>query len=216
MSTVQEQAKATDVVYDLKGSLLEACSCGVLCPCWIGEDPDRGTCEAIIAWHFDEGVVRGVDVSGLTLAGVVIIPGNILAGNWKVALFVDENATDEQERAILDAYTGKLGGALADLSQLIGEVVTVSRAPILHELRDGDGTLKIGDMVSSEMSPYRGPSGQITTLNESIFSTVPGSPAYVSKAIRTSVNLPEYGMTWSYEDANAIQSDYHMTHVESK
>jgi hypothetical protein len=216
MSTVQEQAKATDVVYDLKGSLLEACSCGVLCPCWIGEDPDRGTCEAVIAWHFDEGVVRGVDVSGLTLAGVVIIPGNILAGNWKVALFVDENATAEQEQAILDAYTGKLGGALADLSQLIGEVVTVSRAPISHELHDGDGTLKIGDMVSSEMSPYRGPSGQITTLNESIFSTVPGSPAYVSKAIRTSVNLPEYGMVWSYEDANAIQSDYHMTHVESK
>jgi hypothetical protein len=25
---------ATDVVYDLEGTLLEACSCGVLCPCW--------------------------------------------------------------------------------------------------------------------------------------------------------------------------------------
>ena len=33
---------ATQVVYELEGTLLEACSCGVLCPCWIGEDPDGG------------------------------------------------------------------------------------------------------------------------------------------------------------------------------
>ena len=213
MTTAQEEVAATDVAYDLQGTLLEACSCGVLCPCWIGEDPDRGTCDAVIAWHFDEGVIRGVDVSGLTLAGVGHIPGNILAGNWKLVVFVDERATAEQEQAMLDAYTGKLGGPLADLAQLIGEVAGVRREPIHHDLRGGAGTLRIGDVAFSEMSPYRGPSGEITTLNESIFSTVPGSPAYVSKASRTSVNLPEFGMVWSYEDSNAIQSDYRMTHT---
>jgi hypothetical protein len=42
-------ADATKVVYELEGTLLEACSCGVLCPCWIGEDPDGGACDAFNA-----------------------------------------------------------------------------------------------------------------------------------------------------------------------
>ena len=40
MTTTEPAAVATTVVYDLEGTLLEACSCGVLCPCWVGADPD--------------------------------------------------------------------------------------------------------------------------------------------------------------------------------
>src|SRR5215211_8162646 len=69
--------------YQLTGSLLEACSCEVLCPCWIGEDPDHGTCEAFNAYHFDSGTIGGVDVSGLSFVSVHRIPGNVLAGNWR-------------------------------------------------------------------------------------------------------------------------------------
>ena len=47
--------------YELHGTLLEACSCGVLCPCWIGEDPDQGTCDAFNAYHFDRGTIGDVD-----------------------------------------------------------------------------------------------------------------------------------------------------------
>jgi hypothetical protein len=28
--------------YQLEGRLLEVCTCGVLCPCWVGADPDGG------------------------------------------------------------------------------------------------------------------------------------------------------------------------------
>jgi hypothetical protein len=37
---------------------------------------------------------------------------------------------------------------------------------------------------------------------------VPGSPAYVAKAETLRVDLPQYGMQWSYENTNAIQSDW--------
>ena len=43
------------MAYHLEGRLLEVCNCRVLCPCWIGEDPDFGTCDTIVAWHFDKG-----------------------------------------------------------------------------------------------------------------------------------------------------------------
>ena len=77
--------------YQLEGSLLEVCSCDVLCPCWIGEDPDQGTCDAVVAYHFDKGTIDGVDVSGLTLVGVANIPGNVLEGNWRQLVYVDDD-----------------------------------------------------------------------------------------------------------------------------
>jgi hypothetical protein len=213
MAMTEEKEATTGVVYDLQGSLLEACSCGVLCPCWIGEDPDGGACDAFVAYHFDAGNVKGVDIGGLALVNVVRIPGNVLTpGSWKIAMFIDERATDDQFNALVDAYSGKLGGPLADLAGLVGEVLDVRRAPITHEVRDGTGTLAIGDFVSAQMTPYLAADGSTTTLRDTVFSTVPGSPAYVSKASKHTVNLPQYGMVWSFEGRNAIQSDYRITY----
>jgi hypothetical protein len=212
MAMTKEETRPVGTVYDLEGTLLEACSCSTPCPCWIGEDPDGGECQAILGYHFDRGVINGVDVSGLEFMSVVFIPGNVLAGNWRIVCYVDDRANDEQFRAIGDAYFGRLGGPLADLAQLVGEVLDVRRAPITHEVRGGVGTLRIGDVVDADMAPYLGPDGSATTLQNTIFSTVPGSPAYVSKASRNDVNLPEFGMVWSFEGRNAIQSDYHIAY----
>jgi hypothetical protein len=44
MATTEESLRGGQAAYQLEGTLLEACSCGVLCPCWIGEDPDDGEC----------------------------------------------------------------------------------------------------------------------------------------------------------------------------
>ncbi len=203
------QTEAAPAVYQFNGTLLEACNCDVLCPCWIGEDPDNGTCQSVIAYHLDSGAIRGVDVGGLTLASVVFIPGNVLAGNWKQLVFVDEAASDEQAEALVDAFSGKLGGPLADLAQLVGEQLGVVRAPISHEVVEGRGTLRVGDdTVVATMEPYRGADGSITTLQNSIFSTVPGSPAFVGKAERFAVNLPDQGWTFEFSGRNAIQSDW--------
>ena len=213
MSTAETavQTKPASPGYQFQGTLLEACNCDVLCPCWIGEDPDNGSCSSVVAYHFDSGTIRGVDVSGLTLANIVFIPGNILAGNWKQVLVVDDSATDEQAQAIVDAFTGKLGGPLADLAQLVGERLGVVRMPISHEVVEGRGALTVGgDKATAVMEPYRGPDGSVTTLHNSIFSTVPGSPAWVGKAERFAVNLPEYGWTYEFEGRNAIQSDWNI------
>jgi hypothetical protein len=206
---------ATDTAagYELEGSLLEVCTCNVLCPCWIGEDPDGGECLSVVAYHFDRGTIRGVDVSGLTVASAVHIPGNVLAGNWKQVLYVDDKASDEQHDAIVAMMIGELGGPLGDLAQLVGERVAIERAPISHSIVDGAGTLKVGDVISADMHPYTGPDGSTTTLQNSIFSTVPGSPAYVGVADHQKVNIPQHGLTWEAEKRNAIQSDWKMVHA---
>jgi hypothetical protein len=200
--------------YEVTGSLLEACSCGILCPCWVGEDPDLGTCDAFLAYHIDRGTIGGVDVSGLNFVRVVHIPGNVLVpGSWKQVEFIDERASDEQAKALKDMFDGKLGGPLADIAGLIGETIASERAAIKHELHDGAGMLSIGDAVYAEMHPYKGPDGTTTTLRDSLFSTVPGSPAYVAIADKHRVELPQYGMKWEFEGRNAIQADWVIAHA---
>ncbi len=45
--------------YQLEGRMLEVCNCNAICPCWFGEDPTTGTCDTVIAWHIDKGMVNG-------------------------------------------------------------------------------------------------------------------------------------------------------------
>jgi hypothetical protein len=194
--------------YSVEGRLLEACSCGGPCPCWVGDDPDGGTCDTVICYRYDTGEINGVGVAGLTLALIAHVPGNLLAGNWKVAAHVDSKATPQQKEAILAAHTGKLGGPLADLAPLIGEVVGVYDVPIDFNITEGKGTLRIGDVVSAEMQPYTDAQGRPTKLVDSIFSTIPGSPAYVGKAMNFRVSLPKHSMVWEFNGRNAVLGNF--------
>ena len=172
------------MAYHLEGRLLEVCNCRVLCPCWIGENPDFGTCDTIVAWHFDKGTIDGVDISDRTIALIAHVPGNILEGNWRAAVYLDERVSPAQEEAILKVYTGKAGGPVAELVKLIGEVVSVEKVPITFTVQGGRGTIKLGDAGYAELEPYVSASGATTTLADTVFSTVPGAPVFVGKSPR--------------------------------
>lgn len=194
--------------YHLEGRLLEVCNCRVLCPCWIGEDPDFGTCDTIVAWRIDKGQVDGVDVGGNTIAAVAHVPGNILEGNWTAAIFVDEAASDAQKDALLKVYTGEAGGPVADLAKLIGRVVSVERAPIRFEVDGGRGTLAIGTDYYAELEPYVSAMGHTTTLTDTVFSTVPGAPVFVGKAPRYRSKNEAIGIDLDIRNHNALQSTF--------
>lgn len=208
----QTTRQRTGTVYTLEGSLLEVCSCGVLCPCFVGEDPDGGECFGLIAHRIDRGHIDGVDVSGTTIATIAHIPGNVMQGSWRVVLFLDADSTGEQRQALVRAFGGELGGPLADLASLVGEVTAVETARITHRAEDGKGTFEIEGVLEAEIEPIRSPDGTKTTLRDTAFSSVPDAPAYAAKASRYRVNLPEHDMVWSYQGHNAIQTAWKMEH----
>jgi hypothetical protein len=196
------------MAYHLAGRLLEVCNCRVLCPCWIGEDADFGTCKTIIAWHFDEGKVGNVDVAGHTIALIAFVPGNILEGNWRVAVYLDDTVSPAQEEALLSVYTGKLGGPVGELVKLVGEVVSVKKVPIAFEVSGGKGTITIGDEGYAELEPYRNASGATTTLADTVFSTVPGAPVFVGKSPSYRAKVPALGIDVDLKGHNALQSTF--------
>ncbi len=196
------------MAYHLEGRLLEVCNCRVLCPCWIGEDPDFGTCDTMLAWHFDKGTIDGVDVAGNTIALIAHVPGNILQGNWRAAVYLSDNTSPKQEEAILNVYTGKRGGPVADLVKLIGEVVSVERTPITFDVHGGKGTLKLGTAGYAELEPYKNATGATTTLADTVFSTVPGAPVFVGKAPSYRAKNDKLGIDLDIKGYNALQSTF--------
>lgn len=196
------------MAYKIEGTLFEVCTCNVLCPCWVGEDPDGGVCEGLLGWSVEKGVINGVDVSGVTLAMLAHIPGNILKGNWRTVVYMEEKATEDQEEALLSVFTGKLGGPIADMAKLVGEVVAVERAPITTQLKEGKGTIKIGRNIEAEMEPFKGAAGQATALHDTVFTTIPGSPAYVGKASKYRARVPALGLNINITGHNAVQGSF--------
>ncbi len=196
------------MAYRLEGQLLEVCDCQILCPCWVGEDPDDGTCNTAIAWHLDSGTVETLDVSGLTIGLIGHVPGNILQGNIRAAFFVDDQATPEQQAALINVFTGKLGGPVSDFARLFGEIVEIGPAPIHFDVQHGKGHLRIGEAVEAQLDPLLGPNGQPTTLHNTMFSTIPGAPAYVGKAPTFKVTSPALNLHIDLQGHNAIQGHF--------
>jgi hypothetical protein len=194
--------------YVLEGTSLEACSCGGPCPCDVAEDPDYGACESLTAYHIERGRINEVDVSGLSLIALTQIPGNIRAGNWRMALYIDAQATPEQQQALIDAWGGRLGGPLADLAQLVGESLAIHTAPIYYAVQDGQGTLRAGAVAAVDMAPFTAPNGRRTTLHDTTFSTIADAPTYIGKATRHSVHAPDIAMSWEFSGRNATQARF--------
>jgi hypothetical protein len=159
------------MAYRLEGTSQEACTCEWSCPCWAGNEPNEG-CDTVLSWRIGQGSIEGVDVSGRSVAVVADVPCSAAnQGAASATLYVDDEATPEQEEALLSAWTGKLGGPVADLAQLFGEVSSVKRAPITFSVDEGGGKLEIGQEIKVDTATLREAEGRYTTIHESVLST---------------------------------------------
>jgi hypothetical protein len=139
--------------WSLKGSYVETCSCDLICPC--NATFDHGAtydyCRVVLAFNIREGEVDGTDISGLKVAAIADTPKVMTEGNWRLGVFIDEQATDEQAEKLVGVFTGQLGGPMAALGPLVGEMLGVERAAI--EV-DDDGVLhrvRVGDVIDFEI-----------------------------------------------------------------
>jgi hypothetical protein len=141
------------MAWQLQGSYAETCSCEMICPC--NATFDHGAtydyCRVVLVFKLESGDIEGTDVGGLTVALIADTPKVMTDGNWKVGLFIDDAAGDEQAEKLGGVFSGQMGGPMAGLVPLIGEVLGVERVPI--EVSD-DGvrhSVRIGDSVDFEI-----------------------------------------------------------------
>jgi hypothetical protein len=141
------------MAWNLKGSYIETCSCDLICPC--NATFDHGAtydyCRVTLVFNIREGEVDGTDIAGVKVAVIADTPKVMTEGNWRLGIFVDESASDEQADKVVKVFTGQLGGPMAGLAPLVGEMLGVERVPI--EIQD-DGvrhSVRIGDEIDFEI-----------------------------------------------------------------
>src|SRR5262245_28215259 len=117
--------------WKIAGFYFESCNCDVACPCIFLSPPTSRDCTLLVAWHIEQGRFGQIDLDGLNSVLAVYSPdGHMLDVKWKVALYVDERANQDQRDALTLIFSGQAGGHLASLGALIGEVLGVKAAPI--------------------------------------------------------------------------------------
>lgn len=191
----------------ISGSYFETCSCDVVCPCTaslsLGATNDY--CRVVLVFDVREGEIEGVDVSGVAVAAVAETPRVMTDGNWRLGVFIDAAASDQQAEKLGGVFSGALGGPMEALGPLVGENLGVERASI--EVRETGLThsVKIGDSVDFEIEdvvPFGVESGEPARL-VGIFHPA-GSELTIAHATRSRIDA--FGI--SYDGKSAFSHEF--------
>jgi hypothetical protein len=195
------------MAWNLEGTYLETCSCEFFCPCNAslahGADYDR--CRVTLVFNITAGEVEGTDIGGLKVAAIADTPKVMTDGNWRLGVFIDDQATDEQAEKLAGVFSGRLGGPMEALGPLVGENLGVERAPI--DVRE-DGlrhSVRIGDAVDFEIEdvvPFGVETGEPVRI-VGMFHPA-GSEFTISEAKRSKIDA--FGI--QFEGKSALSSSH--------
>ena len=179
------------MAWNLRGNYVETCSCELMCPCNLSFDHGAtyDFCRATLAFEIREGDIEGTDIGELNIVAIIDTPKVMTDGNWKLGVFIDDRASDEQADQLTKVFTGQLGGPMAGLAPLVGQVLGVERAPI-EVLHDGlRHSVRIGNDVDFEVQdivPFGVETGQPVRF-DGMFHPA-GSDLTMAEATRSSIN----------------------------
>ena len=123
------------------------------------------------------------------MAAIADTPKVMTEGNWRLGLFVDDRATDEQMGKLVDVFSGQLGGPMAGLVPLVGEILGVQRAPIEVEHDGLRHSVRVGDAIDFEIEdivPFGIETGEPIRFNGMFHPA--GSDLTMAEATRSRIN----------------------------
>jgi hypothetical protein len=143
--------------WKLEGSYFENCNCDWVCPCTISSFASAATgdrCQVVLNYHVGRGEIDGVDVSGRSVSVVADSPKNMLDGGWRVGVIIDDKASKEQVDKLTGVFAGQMGGPMANLAPLIGQVLGVEQHPIEYKDDGRRHSIRIGNDIAIQVEDY--------------------------------------------------------------
>src|ERR1700759_3035558 len=194
--------------WKVQGSYFETCSCDVVCPCTaslaFGATHER--CRVTLVFNIKDGEVEGTNVSGLTVAAVADTPKVMTDGNWRLGVFIDAAASDEQAQALGGVFSGQLGGPMGALGPLVSEQLGVERAPIEVREEGLRHAVRIGEAVDFEIQdivPFGVETGEPARL-QGIFHPA-GSELTIARTTRSKISA--FGV--EFDGGSAFSHAFH-------
>lgn len=183
--------------WTIEGMYYENCSCDAVCPCtWsnLVRAATHDYCRVALLFEVESGDVDGTDVSGTTCVVVMETPAQMLEGNFKAGLIIDDHASDEQAEALTGVFSGASGGPMAGLAPLIGEFLGVERLPVTVEHKGNSHHIVVGDAIDYELAMETTEDGSPVQLTNIVAH--PAGPT-LAIGVATDVRNSMFGFDWS-------------------
>ena len=194
--------------WTVEGTYFENCNCDFACPCTVTSFASPGTedrCQVILNYHIDRGEIDGVDVSGHSVSVVADAPAKMLDGNWRVGLLIDDKASKAQVDKLAGVFSGQMGGPMASLAPLIGEVLGIEQHPIEYHESGRKHHVKIGGEISVEVEDYT-PQG--LTEPTKLVGVFHPSNTTVTVARPTESQIKAFGMEFHNSGKSAFSAPF--------
>src|SRR6478752_3452138 len=100
--------------WHLRGNYVETCSCELMCPCALSLDHGAtyDFCRATLVFSIREGEIEGTDIAGRRVVLIADTPKVMTDGNWRLGVYVDDQASDEQFDKLVKVFGGQMGGPM--------------------------------------------------------------------------------------------------------
>jgi hypothetical protein len=183
--------------------LILNCSCTIFCPCVVSlgkHPPTEGQCQGWAGIRIDEGQSGETDLSGLNVALLLDIPGNMARGNWTAAAYIDERATDAAFEKLVNIFSGKARGTTGLFSILVSTFLGAERAPVSFEREGEKRRLVVPKKIIGEVEPIGGkdPGAHVVITNTEYWM---GPDITVAKANQGRVRA--FGRVWDFDGRSA-------------
>jgi hypothetical protein len=160
----------------------------------------------MLAFHVEKGDIDGVDVGGLTVCVVADTPALMGDGGWKLGLLMDAAASKEQAEALGGVFGGQLGGPMAGLVPLVGEMLVLESREI-HYTDDGrEHRVRVGDAVDVSVEDFV---SQLDPTGAGVKVSGVGFPAdtlAAGHATRSKVDV--FGLSWDNTGKNSFSAPF--------
>lgn len=194
------------MAWNLSGSYFESCNCNSACPCVFLSPPTTGECTAIVGWHIDDGSHEGLALDGLNVALAVHSPGHMAETPWRVALYLDDSGSEEQQAALGAIFSGSAGGHPAVLAGHIGEVLGVASAPIAFEGEGASRAMRVGEVADVKITAVAGQGDAQVTISNHPLAVAPGQELVAAKADH--LRFSDHGYEWELSESNGFFSPF--------
>jgi hypothetical protein len=208
----------------IEGDYFDGCNCKSICPCIFALDPTEGDCEGLAAWHIEKGHFtnwtnndrnsnssdNSINLANLNVVISVRAPGNMLTGSkWKIALYLDEKANNDQKEALTKIFTGQAGGEFfAEMLSRVGEILGTRSVPIEFNIEGKKRRkIKIPSIAEMEIEGLAGSNPDIEPkVVNPAFSNTPGIDPIIARSTRHTYN--DHGLEWDNSGKNAFYSRF--------
>ncbi len=187
----------------MQGELILNCNCTVFCPCVVSlgkHPPTEGHCQTWGGIRIDSGFYGDEDLSGLNIGLLIEIPGMMARGNWKVALYVDDRASDAAYDAIVRIMSGAARGTTGLFSVLVSEFLGAERQPVSYVTEGKTRHITVGRKIAGVVYPVEGKNaGEDIVISNTQYWMGPD----ITVATASKGRVRAHGRVWDFDGRSA-------------